>query len=213
MFEAARAVSEAFYGDAVAAGERAVKALKLARGREVDYSAAFALALSGDVARARPLAADLEKGFPEDTSVQSMYLPTLRALFSVNAHDARAAIQALQTASRFDLAVGGIGFRGYFGGLYPIYIRGVAYLAARQPAEAATEFQRILDHRAMVLVDPMDAMVRLQLARALTLLGDAVKAKRAYDDLFRVWKDADPDLPVLKQARAEYAKLPTAHGQ
>jgi hypothetical protein len=136
-----------------------------------------------------------------------MYLPTLRALFSVNAHDAPAAIQSLQTASRFDLAVGGIGFRGYFGGLYPIYIRGEAYRAADRPAEAAAEFQRILDHRSIVLVDPMDALARLQLARALALSGDTVKAKSAYSDLLMLWKNADPDVPVLKEARAEYARL------
>jgi hypothetical protein len=84
----------------------------------------------------------------------------------------------------------------------------VAYLAARQPAEAAAEFQRILDHRSIVLVDPMDAMARLQLARALALSGDLVKAKSAYNDLFALWKNADPDIPVIKQARAEYLKLP-----
>ena len=96
---------------------------------------------------------------------------------------------------------------GRFGGLYPIYVRGLAYLAARQPAEAAGEFQRILDHRSIVLVDPMDAMARLQLARALVLSGEAAKAKSAYDDLFALWKDADPGLPMVNEARAEYARL------
>ena len=100
--------------------------------------------------------------------------------------------------------MGGVGFIGRFGGLYPIYVRGLAYLAARQPAEAAAEFQRILDHRSIVLVDPMDAMARLQLARALALSGDTVKAKSAYNDLLTLWKNADPDIPVLKEARAEY---------
>src|SRR5262249_22294003 len=147
----------------------------LARGRDVDYAAAFALALSDDVARSRALADDLAKNFPEDTSVQYLYLPTLRALFSLNAHNPAAAIHALQTASRYELALGGIGSIGRFGGLYPNYVRGVAYLAARQPAEAAQEFQRILNHRSIVLVDPMDAMARLQLARALALSGDTVK--------------------------------------
>ena len=113
-----------------------------------------------------------------------------------------------RSASRYDLALGGVGFIGRFGGLYPIYVRGRAYLAAQQPAEAAAEFQRILDHRSIVLVDPMDAMARLQLARALALSGDPVKAKSAYDDLLTLWKNADPDIPVLKQARAEYARLP-----
>ena len=149
----------------------------------MDYAAAFALAVSGDVSRSRALADDLARDYPEDTSVQYMYLPTLRALFSLNAHDAAAAIQTLQTASRFDLGMGGIGIIGHFGRLYPIYVRGQAYLAAHQPAEAAAEFQRILDHRSIVLVDPMDAMARLQLARALALSGDTVKAKSAYNDL------------------------------
>ena len=209
LFEAARAVWEAFYGNAAAARQSAAKALELGRGgREVDYAAAFALALAGDLPQSRALAEDLAREFPEDTSVQSMYLPTLRALFSLNAHDAAAAIQSLQTASRYDLALGAIGFIGRFGGLYPIYVRGLAYLAARQPAEAAAEFQRILDHRSIVLVDPMDAMARLQLARALALSGDTVKAKSAYNDLLTLWKNADPDIPVLKEARAEYARLP-----
>jgi tetratricopeptide (TPR) repeat protein len=208
MFEAATAVWEGFYGNAAAARARAARALELGRGREVDYPAAFALALSGDVARSRPLADDLEKSFPEDTSVQSMYLPALRALFSLNAHDSATAIQALQTAARYDLALGGIGFRGFFGGLYPIYIRGEAYRAAHQPAEAAAEFQRILDHRSIVLVDPVDAMARLQLARTLVLSGDTVKAKSAYTDLLTLWKDADPKIRVVNEARAEYARLP-----
>jgi serine/threonine protein kinase/tetratricopeptide (TPR) repeat protein len=211
LFEAARAVWEAFYGNAAAARQSAAKALELGRGgREVDYAAAFALALAGDVPQSRALAQDLAREFPEDTSVQFMYLPTLRALFSLNSPkpDAAAALQALQTSSRYDLALGRVGFVGRFGGLYPNYVRGAAYLAARQPAEAVGEFQRILDHRSMVLVDPMDAMARLQLARALALSGDIVKAKNAYGDLLTLWKNADADIPVLKAARAEYARLP-----
>ena len=207
LFEAATAVWEAFYGNAAAARQSAARALQLGRGRDVDYAAAFALALSGDLAQSRVLAQDLARKFPEDTSVQFMYLPTLRALFALNSHDAAAAIQALQTASRYDLALGGVGFIGRFGGLYPIYVRGVAYLAAGQPAEAAGEFQRILDHRSIVLVDPMDAMARLQLARALVLSGETAKAKSAYNDLFALWKDADPGLPMVNEARAEYARL------
>jgi eukaryotic-like serine/threonine-protein kinase len=209
LFEAARAVWEAFYGNAAAARQSAAKALELGRGgREVNYAAAFALALAGDLPQSRALAEDLAREFPEDTSVQFLYLPTLRALFSLNAHDPAAAIQALETASRYDLALGAVGFIGRFGGLYPIYVRGQAYLAARQPAEAVGEFQRILDHRSLVLVDPMDAMARLQLARALALSGDTVKAKSAYNDLFTLWKNADPDVQILKDARAEYAWLP-----
>jgi eukaryotic-like serine/threonine-protein kinase len=207
LFAAATAVWEAFYGNAAAARHSATKALDLGRGREVDYAAAFALALAGDLPQSRALAEDLARQFPEDTFVQFMYLPTLRALFALNTHDAAAAIQALQTASRYDLALGGVGFIGRFGGLYPVYVRGLAYLAARQPAEAAAEFQRILDHRSIVLVDPMDAMARLQLARALVLSGEPAKGKSAYNDLFALWKDADPKIPIVNDARAEYAKL------
>ena len=108
----------------------------------------------------------------------------------------------MQSARRYDLGIGGLAFYWRFGALYPIYVRGLAYLAARQPAEAAAEFQRILDHRSIVLVDPMNAMARLQLARALVLSGDTAKARSAYNDLFTLWKSADPDIPVLKQARA-----------
>ena len=140
--------------------------------------------------------------------MQSLYLPALRALFAIDARDPSAAIQSLQTASRYDLGIGGLAFYMRFGALYPIYVRGQAYMAARQPAQAVAEFQRIVDHRSIVLVDPMDAMARLQLARALALSGDTVKAKSAYSDLLTLWKNADPDIPVLKQARAEYGRLP-----
>jgi tetratricopeptide (TPR) repeat protein len=208
LFEAGRAVWEAFYANAAAARQSASKALALDRRRDVDYAAAFALALSGDLPQSRALAQDLAREFPEDTFVQFMYLPTLRALFALNTHDPTAAIQALQVASRYDLHTSGVGYIDRFGALYPIYVRGLAYLAARQPTEAAAEFQRILDHRSIVLVDPMDALARLQWARALALSGDTAKAKSAYNDLLTLWKNADPDIPVLKEARAEYARLP-----
>ena len=172
----------------------------------MDYAAAFALAVAGDVSQSRALADGLARDYPEDTSVQFMYLPTLRALFALDAGDAAAAIQSLQPASRFDLATGGIGFNGHFGKLYPIYVRGLAYLAAQQPAEAAAEFQRIVDHRSIVLVDPIDALARLQLARALALSGDTVKARSVYDDLFARWGNADADIALVNEARAERAR-------
>jgi len=137
-----------------------------------------------------------------------MYLPTLRALFALNEQDPAAAIQALQPASRYDLALGGVGYIARFGGLYPIYVRGLARLAAREPAEAAAEFQRIVDHPGIVLMDPMGALARLQLARALALAGDTAKARGAYADLLTLWKDADADLAIVKGARAEYGQLP-----
>jgi tetratricopeptide (TPR) repeat protein/predicted Ser/Thr protein kinase len=207
LFEAARAVWEAFYGNDAAARQSAGKTLALGRGRDVDYVAAFALALSGDLQQSRSLAEHLAHEYPEDTSVQFMYLPALRALFSLDAGNPAAAIEALHIASRYDLALGRIGFVGRYGALYPIYVRGLAYLAARQPAQAQGEFQRIVEHPHITLVDPMSGLARLQLARALVLSGDTVKAKKAYDDLLILWKDADVDVPVIKQARAELDKL------
>ncbi len=149
LFEAGRAVWEAFYGNAAAARQSASKALVLGRDRNLDYAAAFALAVVGDVARARAVARNLSREFPEDTFVQFIYLPTLRALFSLKARDPAAAIEALQIASRYDLHTGGVGFVVRFGALYPNYVRGVAYLAAGQAGPAAAEFRRIVDHRSI----------------------------------------------------------------
>jgi tetratricopeptide (TPR) repeat protein len=207
LFEAARAVWEAFYGNDAAARQSAGKALALGRGRDVDYAAAFALALSGDLQQSRSLAEHLAREYPEDTSVQFMYLPALRALSALDAGKPSAAIEDLQIASRYDLALGRLGFVARYGALYPIYVRGLAYLAARQPAQAKGEFQRMVEHPHITLVDPMIALARLQLARALVRSGDTVKARKAYDDLFILWKDADVDVPVIKQARAEFDKL------
>jgi serine/threonine protein kinase len=208
LFEAAKAVWEAFYGNAGAARESAARALQLGRGRDGDYAAAFALALAGDIAQSQALAEGLARDFPEATFVEFIYLPTLRALAALSTPDPAAAIEALQTASRYDLALGGVGFRGWFGGLYPVYVRGLAYFAASQPAEAAGEFQRIVDHRSIVLVDPLDALARLQLARALALSGDTDKARRAYDDVLALWQNADAGIPLIDEARAERARLP-----
>ena len=207
LFEGARAVWEALYGNAAAARQSAGQALALGRGRDVDYAAAFALAVSGEVTQARALAEHLARAYPEDTSVQFMYLPALRGLFAVAAGHPAAAVEALQIASRYDLALGRIGFVARYGALYPIYVRGLAYLAARQPALAAAEFQRMVDHPHITLVDPVGGLARLQLARALVRAGDTVKARQAYADLFTLWKDGDGDVPVIKQARAEFDRL------
>ena len=207
MFEAAAAVWEGFFGNAASAKRRAAEALASSTGRDVQYAAAFALALSGEAPRSRALADDLEERFPEDTSVRFSYVPTLRALISLNAGEPTAAIQVLQAPARFDLAVHGLAFNGFFGGLHAVYVRGLAHLAAHRPADAVTEFQKILAHPGIVLVDPIGAMARLQLGRALALSGDSVKARIAYQEFLNLWNAADPDTTLLKQAKAEYAKL------
>jgi tetratricopeptide (TPR) repeat protein len=206
-YEAGKAVWQAFYGIAPAAKQSAVAALELSKGRDVEYGAAFALALAGDLSRARALARDLEKRFPEDTSVQFSYLPAVRALSALSDRKPQEAIGLLQVAAAYDFAVPAIDFNAFFGGLYPVYVRGEAYLAAHQGAEAAAEFQKILNHRGLVLADPVGAMARLQLGRAYASSGDKTKARAAYLGFFNLWKDADRDVPVLKQARAEDARL------
>ena len=206
-FKGAEAVWQAMSGSAPAAKDSAAAALGLSNGRDVEYAAAFAMAVVGDLPRAHSLAADLERRFPEDTSVRFNYLPVLRALFALNQHEPRKALELLQVNVPYEFAVPAIDFNAFFGGLYPVYVRGEAYLAARQAAEAAAEFQKVLDHRGIVAGDPIGALARLQLGRAYVLSGDHSKAKSAYEDFLTLWKDADPDIPILKEAKAEYAKL------
>ena len=207
IYEAAEAVCEAHFGNWSAAKERARLAVKVAKGRDVVYAAAFALQLSGEPLESQKLAADLEKRFPEDTPVQFEYLPTLRALSSL-AHGAPLeAVEQLQRAVLYDLAMPGTAFFAKFGGLYPAYVRGQAYLAAGRGQEAAAEFQKVLNHRGIVLADPIGTLAHLQLGRANVVSGDLTKAKSAYQDFLTICKDADPDVPIVKEAKAEYAKL------
>jgi eukaryotic-like serine/threonine-protein kinase len=207
-YESGMAVWEALYGNAAEARRSAAAALELSNGRDPEYGAAFALALAGDFTRSQQLADDLEKRFPEDTFVRYNYLPGLRALAALKQGEPRKAIELLQAAIPYELGVPGIAFAfGGFGGLYPAYVRGEAYLAGGRYAQAAAEFQKLLDHRGIVAADPAGAMARLQIGRAFALAGDKTKAKSAYEDLFTIWKDADADVPVIKLARVEFAKL------
>jgi hypothetical protein len=207
MYEAARAVWEGFYGNSPEARRDAMAVLAYSRGRDVEYAAAFALARSGELSRSQTLTDDLEKRFPEDTSVRFTYVPVLRALFALNRGQPVKAIEQLQTAAPYELAMSGISFNGFYGGLYAAYVRGEAYLAARQSAAAAAEFQKVLDHPGIVQADPIGALAHLQLGRAFALAGDRTRAKAAYQDFLALWKDADPGVPILKQARAEYSRL------
>ena len=129
----------------------------------------------------------------------------------MRANDPARAIELLRPAATYEFAQPGISFFGAggvaFGAMYPTYVRGLSYLALRKPAEAAAEFQKILDHPGVVLEDPVGALARLQLARAWTMAGDAGKAKAAYGDVLALWKNADSGIPVVTQARAEYARL------
>jgi predicted Ser/Thr protein kinase len=206
-FETRAALWEAFYGDELTAKPAAIAALALAKDREVQYGAALALAIAGDSSKAQTLTNDLEKNFPEDTSVKFNYLPTVRAFLALNHGDAAKAIELLQVAAPYELGQPRSTQTGFFGALYPIYARGQAYLAARQGAEAAREYQKILDHPGIMVGDPVGVLAHLQLGRAYAMQNDATKAKAAYQDFLTLWKDADPNIPILKQGKAEYAKL------
>ena len=207
LWEAGAAVREAMFGNAIEGKKRAWAALTLSKAREVKYGAAFALAVSGDSSRSETLANELETRFPEDTVVQFSYLPTIRARLALNQGDAPKAIELLQTAVPHELGVPPSSMSGLFGALYPIYMRGEAYLAAHRADEAAAEFQKVLDHPGIVVADPIGVLAHLQLGRAYALSGDKDKANIAYRDFLVLWKNADRDIPVLTQAEAEYAKL------
>ena len=206
MYEAAAGVREAFFGNVPEARRRAAAATRLSDGRDVEWGVALAFALSGDFTRSQTLASDLEKRFPDDTFVTRTYVPMLRALFALNQGDTQKAIHLLETAAPFDLAIPG-SWSGFFGNLYLVYFRCMAHLTAHRGAEAATEFQKILTHPGIMFSDPAMVMAHLQLGRAWATAGNKRKAKDAYREFFTLWKEADPDIPVLKQAKTEYAKF------
>ena len=207
LFETRVALWEGFFGNFSMAKKTAMAALALAKNREDRYGAALVLAMAGDDAQAQSLADDLERDFPEDTSVRFYYLPTVRASLALNHGDTSKAIEFLQANVPFDLGVPRSATFAYFGALYPVYLRGLAYLATHQGTEAAKEFQKILDHPGITIGDAFSALARLGLARAYALSGDTAKARTAYNDFLTLWKDGDPEIPILKKAKVEYAKL------
>jgi tetratricopeptide (TPR) repeat protein len=140
----------------------------------------------------------MEKNYPSFTVLKVYWLPTIKAAMELNANNSTQATMFLEAAAPYELGAGA---------LYPAYVRGEAYLAAHQGSDAAAEFQKIIDHRGIVFSDPIGALAHLQLGRAYVMAGDTSKAKTAYQDFLTLWKDADPDIPILKEAKAEYAKL------
>jgi tetratricopeptide (TPR) repeat protein len=210
LYEADAAMREALFGNALAARQRAGDAVELSKSRDVEYGAAFALALSGDSSRSQKLAEDLSRRFPEDTIVRFTYVPTIRALVALNHSQPSKAIELLQTAISYEGGTpieGGSEFLLGAGSFYPAYVRGLAYLASHHGTEAAAEFEKILDHRGVVLCDPIGALAYVQVARTYALSGDKTKAKSAFQDFFTMWKEADPDIPIFKQVKAEYTKV------
>jgi eukaryotic-like serine/threonine-protein kinase len=198
------ALREAEFGNLAAAKQDAAAALALSPGRDVEVLAALALARSGENTRAQAIVAELEKKYPSQTVLKVYWLPTIKAAIELNANNAAHSLVYLEGAAPYDF---GAPPQFQLGTLYPAYVRGQAYLAAHNGAAAATEFQKFLDHRGITINYPLGAVAHLQLGRAYALSGDAAKAKAAYQDFLTLWKDADPDIPILKEAKAEYAKL------
>jgi len=216
IWRAIAAQREATYGNAAEARRTAAEALKLASASQgVESEAALAFALAGDTARAESLAQDLGKRFPLDTQMQSLWLPAIQAQLALHRKNPTLALTALQAATPIEL--GDSGFVLNSSCLYPVYVRGEAYLAVGQGSAAAAEFQKILDHSGIVWNCWTGALAHLGVARANALQSktsqgadaDAarVRALAAYKDFLTLWKDAEPDIPILKEAKAEYAKL------
>ena len=205
--EAGSALREAFYGNQAQARRLAQLTLGLSNGRDAEYGAAFAFALSGDSTQANALVEDLEKRLPEDTSVHVHYAPAIHALIAMNSHDPVKALELLQANVPYELGSPQSSFDGFYGVLYPVYVRGLADLMLHRGDDAASEFHKILDHPGMVANDPIGALAHLQLGRGYVQSGDLVGAQAAYKDFLALWNAADQDLPIFNQAQLEFARL------
>ena len=203
-YEAVAALREGLFGNAIQAGTRTALTKERSGGPDKYYAVALALAYTGDGSQG--LADNFNGSFSENTVVQFNYLPTLRARLALNHANPQQALDALEVAAPYELGLPTLWFYNW-PNLYPVYVRGEAYLSAHQGKEAAGEFQKILDHRGLVLNEPIGALAHLQLGRAYAMQGDTAKARAAYQDFLTLWKDADPDIPILREAKAEYAKL------
>ncbi len=203
-YEAEAAIREAVAGNFVLAKQQAHAALsKSPKGKNVEAISAVALGMTGDSLQSMRLADDLNRRFPQDTLVQFNYLPTIRALVALGRGRAEEALNAVAPAAPYELG----GPQDVLFCLYPVYVKGEAFLASHQAEAAKLEFQKIIDHPGVVLNEPIAARAHLQIGRAYAMAGDLPKARAAYQEFLTLWKDADPDIPILKQAKAEYAKM------
>ncbi len=203
--EANEALYEALFGNAADARRLATSATAHSIGVDGQYVAALALAMAGDSSRAQGIADELVKHFPEDTIVQFNYLPTIRAQLALNRNDTAKAAETLEAAAPYDLgAAAGTTFST---NMYPVYVRGEVYLAAKEGVRASAEFQRIVDWPGVVMSEPIGALAYLGLARAYVMQGEVFQARTAYQNFLTLWKDADPDIPILQEAKTEYEKV------
>jgi DNA-binding winged helix-turn-helix (wHTH) protein/tetratricopeptide (TPR) repeat protein len=207
VWAAGVAVREALMDSPSLARRSAIQALQLSKSREIQYGAALALAIIGDSVKAQAIAGDLRSKFPEDTSVRFNYIPVIEAQIRLNQHAPDKAMEELTQAAITEMGVSRSPINTLFGALYPIYFRGLALQALKRGNEAASEFQKIIDHSGIAAMDPVGALAHLQLARSYKLAGDIQKAKGAYEEFFRVWRDADTNAPLLHLAQSEFREL------
>jgi predicted Zn-dependent protease len=200
---AAAALRQALYGDSGTARPMAASALALSHGHDVDTMAALVLALAGDTSAAQSLIDELNRNFPLDTLVQDLSLPEIRAETELRHGDPAKAINLLQATTPYEMG------ENYYTilCLFPVYEHGEAYLQAHNGTAAAAEFQKIIDHPGVLQNSPLLPLAKLGLARAYALSDDKDKSRTAYQDFLGLWRNADPDIPILKEAKAEYAKL------
>jgi eukaryotic-like serine/threonine-protein kinase len=204
LWQVNAALREAEFGNTAAAKQGVGAALALSPGRDVKLFAALTLARIGETAGAKAIVEELEKNYPSNTMLKVYWLPTLKAAMELNANNSTQAVVFLEAAAPYEL---GAPPQLQMGTMYPVYIRGQARLMAHNGSAAATEFQKFLDHRGVTINFPLGALAHLGLARAYALQGNTAKARAAYNDFFTLWKDADPDIPILVAAKSEYAKL------
>src|SRR5712692_11850698 len=196
-WQATGALREVYFGNRDRARQEAGAALAITSTRNVQPQAALAFAWAGDATRAQAVAADLAKRYPRNILISSYFVPTIRAVVELNRGNAAAALDLLQAPAPYEAQYC----------MDAVYTRGQAYLASHQGNDAAAEFQKMLDHRGLMNVCPLASLAHLGLGRARTMSGDSAGARTAYQDFFGMWKDADPDIPLLRDAKSEYAKL------
>src|SRR6266403_1369238 len=206
VYEATAGLREGLFGNTAKGLEQTRMAMTPSSGRDVYYGFGLASAYAKNARATQRFVEGFDKGFVEDTDVQFNYLPTLRARLALIHSNPQQAIDSLEIAAPYELGLPAGGFYNW-PNMYPVYVRGEAFLAAHRGREAAAEFQKILDHRGIVLNEPIGALAHLQLGRAYAMQGDTAKSRAAYQDFLTLWKDADPDIPILKEAKAEFARL------
>lgn len=200
------AIREAEFGNVEFARRETATARALTTSHDTQILAALTLARIGDASEAEKLANDLEKRYPLDILLTNYWIPVIRASVEIDRSNPARAIEILLPAAPYELA-SPVTWSGLGGPLYPAYLRGASYLRLHHGGDAAAEYQKLIDHRGFMLACPLGALARLGLARAYAMQGDSAKSRAAYEDFLRLWKTADPDIPLLRQAKAEFAKL------